>query len=191
MTYDNTEYSDTMPPGYGLRDLVAFLMDLANDGVLNKEGEQQLTEEELRKLYRHGRLLSGAVEFLVNGLSPDALGQLWQALGSAAVIASYAARNPMDERQKLERAACATEGRKTQSQEIDDIIVTVASPIWRRNPALSSWHVTNQIIDTLNKQLKKPLGREAIHKRLVRLKPRILSKGSAHVENEKPKDDRT
>jgi hypothetical protein len=66
MTYDNRKYSETMPPGYGLRDFVTFLVDLANDGVLNKKGEQRLTAFERARLTGHSQLLSGAVEALLS-----------------------------------------------------------------------------------------------------------------------------
>jgi hypothetical protein len=67
--YDNTKDSDTMPPGYGLRDFVTLLVDLADDGVLDKKGRQQLTGGEHEKLRKHGRLLSSAVEELAQILT--------------------------------------------------------------------------------------------------------------------------
>jgi cysteinyl-tRNA synthetase len=179
--YDNTKYSTTMPPDYGLSDLVAFLVDLANDGVLNKEGKQQLTPVEHARLRGHADKLTGAIKFLTDGQPPDVLDQLQQALGSTAVIASYAVQNLLVERKELEhlakRVGLAAEAKKAQSQKIDDAIVMLASPIWRKHLSLDEWQVTDKIRDELNERLalEKPLGREAIRNRLERLKPRILS----------------
>jgi hypothetical protein len=183
--YDNRKYSATMPPGYGLRDLVAFLVKIANSGELDKKGKRRLTGLEHARLCGHGRWLSSAVEELVqiltDGQAPDAqerrLDLLRQALGSGAVIASYQAKNPMVERKELECAARGTREIKARSQEADRILITLATPYWREHPDHKSWTVAGAILVELNRQLEakglRPLKRHAVRTRLDKLRPYI------------------
>jgi hypothetical protein len=105
-----------------------------------------------------------------------------QAVGSAAVIASYAARNPLVERKELEHLAkrvdCAAAKERALSHKIDEIIIAVAKPIWPKHPSYTSWRVAGEILNTVNERLPKglhPLKQDAVYKRLERLKHRILS----------------
>jgi hypothetical protein len=183
-------FFDARPGGYGLRNFVDFLAKIANEGEFDKKGKRRLTLRERARLVGHGQLLCNTVEELARILSDHQphhvqkrrLDMFWQALGSAAVIASYQARNPLVERQELERATRATSEKKVLSQKIDEIIVAGAMPIWRKHPSYTPWRVAGEIINTVKERLVAeglPLGRDAIRRRLEKLKPRIFCEARA------------
>jgi hypothetical protein len=189
-------FGDARPGGYGLRNFVDFLVEIANEGEFDKKGKRRLTHGEHARLVGHGQLLSNAVEELARILSDQQphhvrkrrLDMFWQALGSAAVIASYQAKNPLVERQELERAAHATSEKNILSQRVDDIIVNVSVAtqlprLWRNNPDRGPWWAAGEIDLALNNQLAEKrlplLKRDAIRRRLEKLKPRILSEARA------------
>jgi hypothetical protein len=190
--HDSRRYSATMPHGYGLQNFVDFLVEIANEGEFDKQGRRRLTEEECKLLHRHGELLSGnstlpnhpgvvaeLVEMLVDRqpapVQEYRLHKLWQAMGSACVIASYQAENP-DARKIWERAARATAGKVAKSQLIDEIIAAVAEPICRKHTTWPPWRIAGEIRDSVNARLKaqgdKPLGQRAIATRVGKLHER-------------------
>jgi hypothetical protein len=178
-TPESTLYrNNPVPTGYGLRDFVAFLVRAAR-------GNQRLTAEEHKKLRQHGRVLSDVVKELAGVLTEGQpghvqeyrRGRLWQALGSAALIANYQTKNPVVTRQELECAARGTREIKAQSHRTDQTIMDLATPYWREHPDRKSWTVAGAILVELNRQFKaeglRPLKQHAVRTRLDKLRPYI------------------
>jgi hypothetical protein len=179
--HDHTRHFDKMPRSYGLREFTDFLVDAAQNGAVS----EKLVQRDRARLSVQADLLSRAVAELTKILTDHQtsrvqkshLAILYQALGSACTIASYQVENPAVKREMRERAAYATRERKAQSQKIDDVLFAVLSA-WCSHPGRewamapeNSWRVVDVILETLNKQLKrkKPLKRDAVHRRLVPL----------------------
>jgi hypothetical protein len=138
--------------------------------------------EERSLIHRHGDHFSRSVADLTAMLadhphSPDRefrLFQLWQALGSATLIANRWTER-IEKRVKIESAARATAAKKAASERIDEVLVAAAKPIWRQHPKRTPYWVAGQICEQVQHRLPRPLGRPAISKRLGRLRSRILS----------------
>jgi hypothetical protein len=98
---------------------------------------------------------------------------LWQALGSVSFIANRWTER-IEKRIKIESAARATAAKKWDSTLLDEVIGQAASPIWRSHKTRSAWWVAGEIEAVVEAKWHKTLGRDAIYKRLERLKPAIL-----------------
>ena len=164
-----------------LNEFVKFLIDAAEDGVHDKEAKR--TREERARLSIHKHLIANSVAELIEDLTDHHDGRvrerrlqnLWQALGSSALIASQQVTNPIAERLTRQSAAHATAKKKETSAKIDDAIIAVARPIWCKHPTWKPWRVAGTIYEQVKDQLPERLGQNAVAKRLGRLRNRIFS----------------
>ena len=164
-----------------LNEFVKFLIDAAEDGVHDKEAKR--TREERARLSIHKHLIANSVAELIKDLTDhhDArvrerrLQNLWQALGSSALIASQQVTNPIAERLTRQSAAHATAKKKETSAKIDDVIIATAGPIWHKHPKWTPWRVAGTSYEQVSDQLPKRLGQNAVAKRLGHLRKRIFS----------------
>lgn len=91
--YDNRRYSAEMPPGYGPRNLLKFLLDTALDGVKDAD----LGPKERWRLFVHRERLSKAAAKLTGPtvIEPEPRAELfYQALESILAIAFARADKP-------------------------------------------------------------------------------------------------
>jgi hypothetical protein len=171
-----------IPHGYGLREFIAFLVEIAREGA----SDPRLSDKERAKLNRHSGLLAASVDALTK---PPQDGEpsrereimLWQALGSACLITSFLVESPLQVRAIRERIERATEGTRTKSRQIGDVIAAEADKVLRRQPAATVGRIASLIERPVNERL------EAL--RLSTLKPDTITRRvKRHRMNIRPSD---
>jgi hypothetical protein len=80
----------------------------------------------------------------------------------------------IEKRIKIESAAHATAKKKETTAKGDDVIVRAARTVWPKYPKLSASRVADQIYELVKDRLPRPLGQNAVAKRLKRLHRRIF-----------------
>jgi hypothetical protein len=177
--YDNKHYSAEMPPGYGPRDLLKLLTDTARDGEKDAAFH---TPQERFWLFRHRERLASAMAQLT---ASHSIGQRrranlsYQALESACVILSLRIEQNVVQRQMKARADHARDSKKPVGRKVDEILITLATPIRREHrddtPFSVAGKIRSKALDVFeaDEQLKarKQLPREqqAIERRLKKL----------------------
>jgi hypothetical protein len=142
----------------------------------------KLTDIEKTRLEQKRNRLADAIKSLVDifkahdAHDPLHLGPLYlnTALQAAFTIGNQAIQNPIIRRFKTESAKHASQARLAASKLIDDVIEKKAAPYWK----LGEWtdhRIAGKIGDDVNKERrlqKKKLNRDAIRKRIKKLRPK-------------------
>jgi hypothetical protein len=166
------------------RDELADFIRAVRAVATESASELQIGDAERALRRRHRRHFSSSVSTLIAILAARPWGHerefhlrtLWQALGSAAFFASRWT-DRIEKRVKVERAARATAAKKSDSTLLDDTIIQAAGLIWRSHRTRGAWWVAGKIRAEVEDKWQKPIHRDAIYKRLQRLKSFILDSG--------------
>jgi hypothetical protein len=163
------------------RDNLADFVKSVRAVAAESAGEPRIDGDERALRRRHRKHFSSSVKALIAIVADSPHGHereyrlhtLWQALGSAAFIANRWTER-IEKRVKVERAAHATAKKKWNSTLLDETIIQAAGPIWRSHRTRGAWWVAGEIRAEVEDKWQKPIRRDAIYKRLQRLKPLIL-----------------
>jgi hypothetical protein len=171
-----------MPHGYGVRDFVAFLVEIAREAGAS---DPKLSDDERAKVIDRSKLLDASVKVLLNNpevksgsrLITVAKGKmalyehaLWQAIGSACLITSFLVENHSQKRKLREAVAHMAEGTKKKSRIIAEVIAAETDRILKKQPTASHWRIAALIIGPVNEQLAAlriaPLKEDTIARRV-------------------------
>jgi hypothetical protein len=166
------------------RDSLADFINSVRVVATKSVDEARIDGDERQLRRRHRKHFSSSVKALIAILADCPHGHereyrlhtLWQALGSAAFIANRWTER-IEKRVKVERAARATAAKESDSTLLDATITLVAGPIWRSHRTRGAWWVAGKIRAEVGDKWHKPIRRDAIYKRLQRLKSFILDSG--------------
>jgi hypothetical protein len=160
---------------YGLRDFTNFLVEIARDSV----SDPRLVEKEPTKLHRHSEILSHTVTELERfgdrqskPFQEQYRHTLWQALGSASLIASYLADNPFLARKTSVRGVAGTLAR---SRDIDEAITIALEPVLQKHLTWKTGRIVDStFVERVNKELttrkREPLERDTIVRHVNKLR---------------------
>jgi hypothetical protein len=164
-TVEQADDARDVPPGYGLREFTVYIVDAARDG----QSDPRLSGEERDLLIKHSKRLAAAVDFLTKPpryVEPshisvaDAIASnerervLWQALGSACLIASFQVANPLQLRKRCEGSERGVAGTRKKSQQRHEVLATLVDPILAARDDKPTSLIVRDIAEQYNKQLE-------------------------------------
>jgi hypothetical protein len=165
------------------RDNLADFIKSVRAVAAESAGEAGIDNNEQGLRRRHRMHFSSSIKELIAILADRPHGhereyrlhKLCQALGSASFIANRWTER-IEKAVRIEGAARARAERGRDSMLLDETIMQAAGPLWRTHRTRTAWWVAGEVLDEVELKWRKRLGRDAVYKRLVRLRPTILDR---------------